>query len=149
MDMGDIFKKVLLTGVGAVATTVEAAQDLVDTLVKKGEITVEQGKVLNEELMRDMKEKAKDKIKDRVTINIVRETMDVESLSKEEREALKAKLDELEKEEAQKAQEAAKEECNCEDSSEEACDCDCDCKDKADPAEATADTKEEDSNSEA
>lgn len=52
MEMGDVFKKVLLAGVGAVATTVDAAQEMVDTFVKKGEITVEQGKVLNEELKR-------------------------------------------------------------------------------------------------
>ena len=43
-------KKVLLAGIGALATTVEKSKDIVDELVKKGEITVEQGKALNEEL---------------------------------------------------------------------------------------------------
>lgn len=102
MEMGDVFKKVLLAGVGAVATTVDAAQDMVDAFVKKGEITVEQGKVLNEELKRN----AKEKIKEHVTVNIVKETMDVESLTKEEREILKRKLAAMEEEEAKKANEA-------------------------------------------
>lgn len=102
MEMGDVFKKVLLAGVGAVATTVDAAQDMVDAFVKKGEITVEQGKVLNEELKRN----AKEKIKEHVTVNIVKETMDVESLTKEEREILKRKLAAMEEEEAKQANEA-------------------------------------------
>lgn len=102
MEMGDVFKKVLLAGVGAVATTVDAAQDMVDAFVKKGEITVEQGKVLNEELKRN----AKEKIKEHVTVNIVKETMDVDSLTKEEREILKRKLAAMEEEEAKQANEA-------------------------------------------
>ena len=50
MGINEDLKKVLLAGIGAVATTAEKAQEVVDTLIKKGEITVEQGKVLNEEL---------------------------------------------------------------------------------------------------
>ena len=49
-------KKVLLAGIGALATTVEKSKDIVDELVKKGEITVEQGKALNEELKHDIQE---------------------------------------------------------------------------------------------
>ena len=58
--IGDGLKKLLLAGIGAAALTGEKAQDLVDDLVKKGELTVEQGKVLNKELRRDVKEKVKD-----------------------------------------------------------------------------------------
>mgnify|MGYP003087762329 CR=1 FL=1 len=57
MELSDGLKKVFLAGVGAVATTAEAAKDLVDNLVTKGELTVEQGKVLNEELRRNAKKK--------------------------------------------------------------------------------------------
>ena len=46
-DFGDGLRKVFLAGVGALATTVEK---IVDDLVKKGELTVEQGKALNAEL---------------------------------------------------------------------------------------------------
>jgi polyhydroxyalkanoate synthesis regulator phasin len=57
-------RKVFLAGVGALATTVEKSQEIVDDLVKKGEITVEQGKALNTELKRkasEAREEAKSK----------------------------------------------------------------------------------------
>ena len=44
-NFGDGLRKVFLAGVGALATTVEKSQEIVDDLVKKGELTVEQGKV--------------------------------------------------------------------------------------------------------
>ena len=40
--LGAEMKKILLAGIGAVALTTEKAKDLVDDLVNKGEITVEQ-----------------------------------------------------------------------------------------------------------
>ena len=46
------FKNIFLAGVGATAYSFEKAQELVDDLVKKGELTVQQGKVVNEELRR-------------------------------------------------------------------------------------------------
>ncbi len=51
-DLGDGLRKVLLAGIGALATGYEKSSELVDELVKKGEITVEQGKALNTELKR-------------------------------------------------------------------------------------------------
>lgn len=50
--LGEGLRKVFLAGVGALATTVEKSQEIVDDLVKKGELTVEQGKALNAELKR-------------------------------------------------------------------------------------------------
>ena len=89
MELSDGLKKVFLAGVGAVATTAEAAKDLVDNLVTKGELTVEQGKVLNEELRRN----AKKKVNDHVTVNIIREYKDVmkavDHMTKEERDQLR------------------------------------------------------------
>ena len=58
-DFGDGLRKVFLAGVGALATTVEKSQEIVDDLVKKGELTVEQGKALNAELKHKVQE-AKD-----------------------------------------------------------------------------------------
>ena len=46
-------KTIFLAGVGAVAVTAEKSKEIIDDLVKKGELTMEQGKVLNEELKRD------------------------------------------------------------------------------------------------
>ena len=40
----DNLKKVILAGIGAVATTAEKSKDVLDDMVKKGELTVEQGK---------------------------------------------------------------------------------------------------------
>lgn len=37
----------VLAGIGAVAATKEKSEGILDELVKKGELTVEQGKVLN------------------------------------------------------------------------------------------------------
>ena len=53
--LGDGVKKVLLAGIGAVAVTAEKSRELLDEMVKKGELTVEQGKVLNEELKHNIK----------------------------------------------------------------------------------------------
>lgn len=44
--LGENLKKVMLAGVGAVAVTAEKSKELLDEMVKKGELTVEQGKVL-------------------------------------------------------------------------------------------------------
>lgn len=55
-DMGETIYKAFLAGVGAVAAGAEKGQQLVDELVKKGKITVEQGKNLNSELTRKVKE---------------------------------------------------------------------------------------------
>lgn len=52
LDPVDVIRKTFLAGVGAVATGAEKSQELVNDLVRKGEITVEQGKTLNEELTR-------------------------------------------------------------------------------------------------
>ena len=53
---GDGIKKFILMGIGAAAMTVEKSQQMVDELVKKGELTVEQGKELNKDLQRSFKE---------------------------------------------------------------------------------------------
>lgn len=49
-ELGDGVRKVFLAGVGAIASGAQKGQELIDGLVKKGELTVEQGKSLNSEL---------------------------------------------------------------------------------------------------
>lgn len=93
MGFNDDMKKVLLAGIGAVATTVEKSQEVVDTLIKKGQITVEQGKVLNEELKRAVKERQQKDTPEHTTSIIDQ----LEHLSEEEIEAVKKKLAEMEK----------------------------------------------------
>lgn len=57
-DVSEGVKKAFLAGVGAVAIGAEKSQELVDDLIRKGELTVEQGKNLNEELSRKVRETA-------------------------------------------------------------------------------------------
>ena len=54
--MEDLFKKVFFAGIGTLALTYEKANELVKDLVEKGKITVDQGKQLNEELKRVVKD---------------------------------------------------------------------------------------------
>jgi len=55
-NFGDGMKKVFLAGVGAIALSAEKGSELIGELVKKGELTVEQGKDLNKDLQRSFKE---------------------------------------------------------------------------------------------
>ena len=48
--IGDGFKDIFLAGIGAMAITAEKSKELVDQLISKGELTVDQGKQINTEL---------------------------------------------------------------------------------------------------
>lgn len=84
-------KKIMLAGIGAVATTVEKSKDVIDALVKKGELTVEQGKILNEELKHDLREKL------RTPADTESIRKDLEKVSRDDLAMLKAHIEELEK----------------------------------------------------
>ena len=66
-QLSEGIRKLILAGIGAVAATKEKSEVILDELVKKGELTVEQGKVLNEELKHNIKEA----IRDNVTLHVV------------------------------------------------------------------------------
>ena len=55
-------KKLLLAGIGTVAVTAEKSKDVLDEMVKRGELTVEQGKVLNKELKHNLKNTIKNNV---------------------------------------------------------------------------------------
>lgn len=82
--MGGLNKAFLAT-VGAVAITAEKSQQAVEDLVKKGELTVRQGKSLNQELSRKAKEAAQE-----TTDGALRAFL--EALSDEDRAAYAAKV---------------------------------------------------------
>lgn len=110
------FKNIFLAGVGATAYSVEKAQELVDDLVKKGELTVQQGKVVNEELKHNMSQKLRnaadslenagkqvaDAVEDAAE-DIADKTGDLldqlDTMTAEQRRALKEKLDQLDQKE--------------------------------------------------
>ena len=58
---GDGIKAFFLAGVGAVAITAEKGQEIIGELVKKGELTVEQGKALNKDFQKNFKESMNEK----------------------------------------------------------------------------------------
>ena len=88
LDLSENLRKLILAGVGVAAVTKEKGADVLNELVKKGELTIEQGKVLNEEL----KHNIKDAIRENVTIVTPPDDVisAVDSLSDEQLEALKA-----------------------------------------------------------
>ncbi|MDU1323439.1 phasin family protein [Clostridium sporogenes] len=53
------FKNILLAGIGSAAYTYEKASNLIDEMVQKGKITVNEGKELSEELKRTVDENKK------------------------------------------------------------------------------------------
>ena len=111
-QLGESIRKLLLAGIGAAAITKEKGEEVLRELVKKGELTVEQGKVLNEELKHNISEA----IRENVTVakpeddlmNAVND-MDADQLA-----ALKARIEKAEAERAPKpeSEEPPKEDMN-------------------------------------
>lgn len=91
--LGENVKKLLLAGVGAVATTVEKSKEILDDLVEKGELTVEQGKALNEELKHNIKKTVEENVKNTEKADPVEELDELlEKMTPEQIEALKERL---------------------------------------------------------
>ena len=78
----------LFAGIGALAITGEKAKEVVDQLIAKGEITVDQGKQINSELTRKVSETA---------TNVRYATLEarMKAMSAEERTAFAAKAAEI------------------------------------------------------
>lgn len=75
MELGEGLKKILLVGIGTAAVTAEKSKEILDELVKKGELTVEQGKVLNQELKHNIKSTVKtaaDSVKESAAERMIR-----------------------------------------------------------------------------
>lgn len=92
MDLTNGIKKAFLASVGAVATTAEVTKDIVEKMIEKGEQTVEQGKVLNQEL----KHNAKKKVIEHVSVEVTKKYDDafecVDEMSAEDLELLKERI---------------------------------------------------------
>lgn len=79
-------KRIFLAGVGLTSTSVEKAEKLIDELVEKGRVTVQEGKELQSELTRKVTDKRP----------IQKEELDnLGFAKKEDIAALEAKLDAL------------------------------------------------------
>lgn len=95
---GDNFKKILLAGIGAVAVTAEKSKDLLDEMVEKGELTVEQGKVLNEELRHNIKKTVQDNVSAEKKEKAVDLSQIIANMTAEELKALKEQIQKKESE---------------------------------------------------
>jgi len=89
-------KNILLAGIGTIAYTYEKASEMVDELVTKGELTVMQGKQLNEELKRTVKMNDSQKMQ-AVDINALKEAIASFNLAtKQDLDELKQRIADLE-----------------------------------------------------
>ena len=85
LNLTEGLRTIFLAGIGAIAGAAEKGEEVVADLVKKGELSVEQGKALNQELTR----KAKDAVAEAPDA-ILRARM--KSMTAEERAAYAAKV---------------------------------------------------------
>ena len=88
--MANELKNIILAGIGSAAYTYEKASKLVDDMVVKGKLTVDEGKELSEELKRTVKDKVAEKKAERP---LTKE--DIADLFKELNFATKTDLDEI------------------------------------------------------
>lgn len=95
MSLSEELKTVFLAGIGAVATTAEKSKELIDELVSKGEITIKQGKILNEELKNNIKSTfdnyKNEAVEEKELVNRLK------SMTPEEVNIIKEKVSEIEK----------------------------------------------------
>lgn len=95
--LGESLKKLLLIGIGTAAVTAEKSKEVLDDLVKKGELTVEQGKVLNKELKHNIKETLKDNVNVSVKASTPKELQTLlEKMTPEQIEQLKQQISNME-----------------------------------------------------
>ena len=96
-------RKLILAGIGAAAIAKEKGGEVLEALSKRGEVTVEQGKVLNEELKRNLKENVrenvetvKQSVKDNVRVHMIYPEDDlmnaVDGMDEEQLAALKERI---------------------------------------------------------
>lgn len=94
--IGNGLKDIFLAGVGAMALTGEKASELVDKMIARGELSVEQGKEINQELAHKAEETFA-----KVRTDALEQAM--AAMSPEERAAFAAKAVEIAAKDAPKA----------------------------------------------
>ena len=103
-SLTDPFREIFLAGVGALSIGAEKTQEIVDQLVKQGQITAEQGKDVVSELQGKAKENAS-KVRDEIIAALMK------TMTKEERDDFAARVAEMaakaDEDDALQAQEAA------------------------------------------
>lgn len=105
MELKEGLRKVFLAGVGAIATTGEKGAKVIDDLVKKGELTVDEGKILNSDLAKKVSSGAADLKNKGVDLGkSFRDILfNVDKMTREERDELMAKIEAANKADDEKA----------------------------------------------
>lgn len=100
----DPFRQIFLAGVGALAMGADKSQEILDALVKRGQITVDQGKEIASDLKADASARTQE-LRDQ----IIRAQM--QTMTKEQRDAFAARVAEMaasvDEDDALRAEEAA------------------------------------------
>ena len=103
-NVTDPFRQIFLAGVGALAIGADKSQEILDTLVKRGQVTVDQGKEIATELQAETNDRTAE-LRD----DIIRAQM--QTMTKEQRDAFAARVAEMaasvDEDDALRAQEAA------------------------------------------
>ena len=112
MELGEGLKKILLVGIGTAAVTAEKSKEILDELVRKGALTVEPGKVLNQELKHNIKSTVKtaaDSVKENAARKNEQEELKatISKLTPEQLAAVKAQIESMQAEAAREKEEAA------------------------------------------
>ena len=138
-------KKILLAGIGTVAVTAEKSKDVLDEMVKRGELTVEQGKVLNKELKHNLK----NTIKNNVNVSVKPQSGEeleelLGNMTPDQLADLKDKISQMqEKDAAEPENEEVDKDADVDDASKDADTDDTDAAEGAAEKTVTADTKRE------
>lgn len=93
--MMDELKNIILAGLGSAAYTYEKASNLVEELVQKGKLTLEEGKELSQELKRTVIEK-EEKIKPLTKEDMAALLREMNFATKDDLESIKERLSNLE-----------------------------------------------------
>jgi polyhydroxyalkanoate synthesis regulator phasin len=97
--MVEEFKNLILAGIGTAATSYEKASKTIDEMVKKGKLTMDEGKELSEELKRNIKGAVKEKNEE--SKPLTKEEMasllrEMNFATKDDIDELKARIEKLE-----------------------------------------------------
>ena len=87
-------KKLILAGLGSAAYTYEKASKLIDEMVQKGKLTMDEGKELSEELKRNVKDKVED-VKPLTKDDMISILNQMNFATKDDLQNIKQKLDML------------------------------------------------------
>ncbi len=87
-NVTDPFRQIFLAGVGALAIGADKSQEILDTLVKRGQVTVDQGKEIATELQAETNDRTAE-LRD----DIIRAQM--QTMTKEQRDAFAARVAEI------------------------------------------------------